>query len=90
MLSEGEGAGRRLIFRLDTGDLVAAGADHPLRLDGGSNHPHPALHVRGAIGSGLEARVARSLYYEIAEMALTEGDDPPAIWSGGCRFVLAA
>src|SRR5690606_32916798 len=30
MKSEGEGEGRRLIFRLDTDDLVLAGPDHPL------------------------------------------------------------
>lgn len=89
MLSEGEGAARRLVFRLDTGELVAADADHPLRFTDG-DEPRPALHVRGTIGNGLEARLSRALYYEIVDMALAEGDEPPAIWSGGARFVLAA
>ena len=39
--SEGEGAARDLAFRLNTGDLVVAGPDHPLRFDAG---PHPAMY----------------------------------------------
>lgn len=88
MKSEGEGAARRLVFRLDTDDLVMAGADHPLRFGGDPDNPDPRLHVRGTPGNGLEARIDRALYYEIVDMALTEGGDPPAIWSNGARFPL--
>ncbi|SNS72536.1 DUF1285 domain-containing protein [Sphingopyxis indica] len=88
MKSEGEGKARRLVFRLDTDDLVMAGGDHPLRFGGDPDHPDPRLHVRGAIGCGLQARIGRALYYELAEMALAEGGDPPALWSNGARFVL--
>ncbi|NJS15766.1 MAG: DUF1285 domain-containing protein [Sphingopyxis sp.] len=90
MLSEGAGCERRLVFRLDTGEVVAAGAEHPLRFGGSSDQPRPAVHVRGAIGNGLEARLSRALYYDIAELALAEGEDPPAIWSDGERFALTA
>src|SRR3954454_19401984 len=75
MKSEGEGRERRLAFRLNTGDLVVAGPDHKLRFASGEGFsvgeggPHPYLHVRG----GLEALVARSVYYELAELALAEG-----------------
>ncbi|WOF42819.1 DUF1285 domain-containing protein [Sphingopyxis indica] len=89
MKSEGEGKARRLVFRLDTDDLVMAGGDHPLRFGGDPDHPDPRLHVRGAIACGLQARIGRALYYELAEMALAEGGDPPALWSNGARFVLA-
>jgi hypothetical protein len=34
------------------------------------------------------ARIDRALYYEIVEMALAEGGDPPAIWSNGACFPL--
>ena len=88
MKSEGEGAARKLVFRLDTDDLVMAGADHPLGFGGDADHPDPRLHVRGAIGNGLEARIDRALYYEIVEMALADAGDPPAIWSNGARFPL--
>lgn len=88
MKSEGEGTARRLAFRLDTDDLVMAGPNHPLTFGGDAEAPDPRLHVRGAIGNGLEARIDRALYYEIVELALADGEDPPAIWSDGARFPL--
>lgn len=88
MKSEGEGQARRLVFRLDTDDLVLAGAGHPLYFGSDADNPDPRLHVRGAIGGGLEARIDRALYYELVEMALAAGEEPPAIWSNGARFPL--
>ena len=88
MKSEGKGAGRRLVFRLDTDDLVLADADHPLSFGDDPDDPDPRLHVRGTIGNGLEARIDRALYYEIVEMALAEGAERPAIWSDGACFPL--
>ena len=82
--SEGEGANRSLAFRLNTGDVVVAGPDHPLRFAERGDGPHPYLLVRG----GLEALVARSVYYELAEIALAEGAEPAGVWSGGAFFPL--
>ena len=82
--SEGEGAGRSLAFRLNTGDVVVAGPDHPLRFAESGDGPHPYLLVRG----GLEALVARPVYYELAEIALAEGAEPAGVWSGGAFFAL--
>lgn len=90
MKSEGEGAARKLVFRLDTDDLVMAGTDHPLTFGSDPADPDPRLHVRGVIGNGLEARIDRALYYELVEMALAEDDGHPAIWSNGARFPLVA
>jgi len=86
MKSEGEGALRRLAFRLDTGDLVVAGPDHALRVEDHADGPAPYLHVR----HGLDARIARPVYYELAELALAEGSDPPGVWSDGAFFALGA
>ncbi|MGQ2977036.1 MAG: DUF1285 domain-containing protein [Sphingopyxis sp.] len=88
MKSDGEGEARRLVFRLDTDDLVIAGPDHVLRFGSDADNPDPRLHVRGEIGNGLEARIDRALYYELVEMALAEDADTPAIWSNGTRFPL--
>ncbi|WP_332819809.1 DUF1285 domain-containing protein [Sphingopyxis sp.] len=88
MKSEGAGEARKLVFRLDTDDLVMAGPDHPLGFGDDPDNPDPRLHVRGAIGGGLEARIDRALYYEIVEIALAEDAEPPAIWSNGTRFPL--
>lgn len=88
MKSEGAGDARTLVFRLATDDLVMAGADHPLSFGSDPDRPDPKLHVRGAIGNGLEARIDRALYYEIVELALAESGDPLAIWSNGACFPL--
>ena len=85
MMSEGEGRARRLAFRLNTGDLVVAGPDHGLHFVEGKDGPHPYLHVRG----GLEALIARPVYYELAELALAEGCEPPGLWSDGAFLPLA-
>lgn len=79
--SEGEGAARCLAFRLNTGDAVIAGPGHRLRFEAG---PHPYLEVR----AGLDALVARPVYYELAEWALGEGAEPPGLWSDGAFFAL--
>jgi hypothetical protein len=79
--AEGEGEEASLAFRLNTGDLVVAGPDHPLRFAAGADGPHPYLRVRG----GLDALIARPVYYELAELALAAGD-PPGLWSGGAFF----
>lgn len=88
LLSEGSGMERQLVFRLDNDTLVRAGANHPLHFDGSTDDPRPSLHVRGLPGKGLAARLSRSVYYDLVELALAEGDNPPAIWSGGMRFGL--
>lgn len=79
--SEGEGERRSLAFRLNTGDLVVAGPEHPLRLE-----TRPYLTVR----AGLEALIARPVYYELAEIALGEGAAAPGLWSGGAFFALGS
>ncbi|HEX8513257.1 MAG TPA: DUF1285 domain-containing protein [Allosphingosinicella sp.] len=83
--AEGEGRSASLAFRLNTGDLVVAGPDHPLRFEAGPEGPHPYVRVRG----GLEALVARPVYYELAELALA-GGDPPGLWSGGAFFPMGS
>jgi hypothetical protein len=84
LLSEGEGQKRRIAFRLDSGDAVVLDADHPLRIVETDRGPSPRLLVR----HGLEAELSRGLYYELADIALAEGADPPGIWSNGAFFPL--
>ncbi len=82
VVSEGAGEARRLGFTLGTGDPVIAGPEHAISVRDGA----PYLHVRG----GLEARIARPVYYELAEIALAEGGNPPGVWSEGVYFPLDA
>jgi hypothetical protein len=46
--------------------------------------PSPRIAVR----HGLEAELARPLYYELADIALAEGHHSPGIWSDGVFFRL--
>lgn len=85
MRAEGEGRDARLVFRLNTGELVAAGPDHPLRFEVEGEQVRPYLHVR----AGLEALVARPVHYELAEIALGQPGEP-GLWSGGAFFPLPA
>ncbi len=83
--SEGAGAARRVAFRLNTDELVVAGPAHALRFGSGTDDAAPYLHVRG----GLEARLVRPVYYELAEIALAENADPPGLWSEGAFFAMS-
>lgn len=82
--SEGVGETRRLAFRLNTGDVVVAGPDHALAVADHGRGEHPYLRVRG----GLDALIARPVFYELAEMALAE--DASGLWSDGTFFELGA
>ena len=84
MRHEGEGEERRIAFRLDSGDAIILGPDHPLRLVDDGHGPSPRILVR----HGLEAELSRSLYYELAEIALTESPKRPGVWSDGQFFAL--
>ena len=89
MSSEGSGAGRRIAFRLDSGDLIIAGPERPLSLgEDADGQPDPRLHVRGPIGTGIAARITRPVFYELVALAMDEPGEPPALWSDGARFVL--
>jgi hypothetical protein len=86
MLREGEGREQRIAFRLDSGDVVILGPEHPLQIMEIAKGASPRVLVR----HGLEAEVIRSLYYELAEVALSGGESPAGVWSGGSFFPLEA
>jgi hypothetical protein len=84
LTSEGAGRERRIGFRLDSGDALILGRRHPLKLVETGSGLSPRLAVR----HGLEAELTRPVYYELAELALAEGNDPPGLWSDGAFFAL--
>ena len=71
-----------LIFRLNTDEFVVAGADHPIIARG--DPETPALYVM--VRHGLEARLNRSTYAQLAEIALASPD--LTVESQGARFPL--
>lgn len=71
-----------LVFRLNTDDLVIAGPEHPITAEGDAETP--ALYV--AVRHGTRARLNRSTYAQLAEIAL-ESDDL-SVTSQSARFWL--
>lgn len=84
---------QRLIFTTNLDEVVTADADHglwvePVRADaspetGGT----PYIHVR----DGLNARLSRPVYYQLAELAVVDQQDGQSVfgvWSAGRFFVL--
>jgi hypothetical protein len=86
VVAEGEGRERRLTFRTNVGDIVAADRDHPLRfaIDAANEGLKPYLRVRG----GLEALATRALALELVGRAEEHGG-APGLWSGGTFFAFA-
>ncbi len=60
-----------LAFRLNTDDIVIAGPEHPLRAAGDAENPALYLDVRRR----CEARLNRSTWAQLADIALAEGAD---------------
>jgi hypothetical protein len=77
----GEGGAQTLTFTTNVGDQVVLGPGHGLRLAG----EIPYLHVR----RGLEARIARNVWYQLAGMATPRGG-AMGVWSAGQFFELGA
>jgi hypothetical protein len=85
MVVQGEDENQTLGFTTNVGDTVTAGPEHGLRFvpDPQSGAPVPYVHVR----RGLEARLARPVYYSLVERAVVRGADL-GVWSGGTFFIL--
>lgn len=72
-------------FRLNTDEIVIAGAEHPLRNRGDPDAPAVYLAVR----AGCEARLDRSTWLQLVEIALTQSDGNTVV-SNGETFVLGS
>ena len=84
MRVEGEGEDQKIGFALDSGDAIILGHQHPLYIVETPVGPSPRVLVR----HGLEAEIARPVYYDLAELALAS--EPPGVWSDGAFFSLEA
>jgi hypothetical protein len=84
MRVDSEGRKQRIIFALDSGDAVVLDSDHPLRIVATDQGPSPRILVR----HGLEAELVRSVYYELADIAVANGEN--GVWSAGAYFSLEA
>lgn len=77
--------GAALRFLTNVGDEVEASAENPIRveMDPATGEPRPYVHVR----RGLEALIARPVFYELVEMA-QERDGVMGVESNGAWFAV--
>jgi hypothetical protein len=81
----GEGAERKIVFRLNTGEQALLDAAHPLTVDTESGEPHPVLHLE----RGLSARLTRALFYRLVDLSELRGAEL-GVDSAGSWFALGA
>jgi hypothetical protein len=87
LFAEGEGASRLLRFRTNVDDIVPLDPEHPLRVvEATDGEPRPYVMVR----NGLEARLARPVFYQMVDMAEPDPNDPDilGVHSAGAFFPL--
>ena len=83
----GEGVDQTLTFRSNLDEEVVAGKAAPIRIsiDAASGEPSPYILFR----PGLEALIARAVFYDLVELAVEDPDTHIlGIWSGGVFFPL--
>ena len=80
--SEGAGVEQKIKFRDNLDCWTPLDGEHPLRVafDSETHEPRPYVMVR----NGLEARIARTVYYELADLVdETHKDGMVGVWSFG-------
>lgn len=82
------GRDQQIGFVTTVGDVTIAGRGHPIRVetDPKTGEPSPYVLVRGR----LEAKIARSVFYELVDLAVPAPDDNNSlgVWSCGHFFEL--
>ena len=86
---EGRGHGQVLRFRTNLDEWAEAGPQRPIRIVSGDpkSGPRPYVLVR----DGLEALIARPVFYELVALAQPKGDGAQemGVWSKGAFFPLS-
>ena len=78
MAVQGEGEHQRLACTTDMAEPFIMDAAHPLRMAGPDDARIPYVHVR----DGLDARISRNVYYQLADLMVARGGEL-GVWSGG-------
>ncbi len=90
MTASRSGDDQVLAFRTNLDEWVEAGPDHPIRVSSNPETGEPTPYIR--IREGLEARIARSVYYEMVDRCATAGpageEAEVGVWSNRRFFTL--
>lgn len=87
LMASGQGPDQEIDFRTNLDHQVPLGAEHALRVetDAETGEPSPYVHT----GKGLDARLARSVFYhliDLAEEGHHGGRHVLGVWSRGVFF----
>jgi hypothetical protein len=82
---QGQGEAQSLTFLTSVGDSVTADAAHAIRVDENRDTGEPSPYVE--VRAGLQALIARPVFYELADLAV-ERNGALGVWSGGRFFRL--
>lgn len=91
---QGSGADQVISFRTNVDNHVTVDSDHPIRVDFDPETGDPTPYV--VLDGGLEARISRSVYYELVALGQEEkgrdekghGENSFGVWSAGNFFAL--
>lgn len=91
MHQQGNGKNQILSFTTNVGNRVTASKTHPLRFDPQPNSENllPYIHIRHSLENALEAKLSRSVYYELANLSeplSISGETFLGVWSAGEFF----
>lgn len=81
----GHGTEQKLRFETHVGESVAAGPDHPIRVDRDAETGEPSPYVM--VRNGLEALIDRKTFYRMVEIG-TDHDGWFGLWSDGQFFAM--
>ena len=84
MTSEGKGRSRPIAFRLDSGDAVILGPEHPLTIVG---RARPVARASSSATGWKPSSRGRSITSS-PKSRWPKAHDPPGVWSDGAFFPL--
>jgi len=82
----GDGEAQVLTLRTNVDALVAVDKDHPIRVDIDSQTSEPSPYL--VMDGGIEARITRSVYYELVGLGENMGGKKFGVLSNGAFFSL--
>ena len=84
--AQGAGAAQVLSFRTNLDEIVTLDADHPLWITQAPDSAGPQPYI--IVKPGLEARLVRSVFYHLVDLAVIDAAGRTGVWSAGRFFPL--
>ncbi len=86
LTATGDGQDQALSFRTNLDEIVTLDADHPLWVTEAADTGEPQPYI--LVKPGLEARLVRSVFYHLVDLAVSDETGRMGVWSSGSFFPL--